>query len=220
VPVWNTGYANGNVGGLLEAMLRPTGNFGKFLTILLSLSVTGNIAATFYSVSLNIQVFIPWLVIVPRYVFALLATAVYALYCTFSVGCKPHDVRIFRVVPLAIAGSHKFYNTLTDFLGLIGYWASAFGAIILVEHFLFRRNDFTLYNLQHWDVPKRLPTGIAALAASIASVGLIVPCMDQAWFIGPIAKTTGDIGFEVAFCTSGILYVPFRWLEIRIRKTM
>src|ERR1700734_3842781 len=64
-------------------MLRPTGNFGKFLTILLSLSVTGNIAATFYSMSLNIQVFIPWLVIVPRYVFALLATAVYALYCTF-----------------------------------------------------------------------------------------------------------------------------------------
>jgi hypothetical protein len=66
-------------------MLRPTGNFGKFLTVLLSLSVTGNIAATFYSVSLNIQVFIPWLVIVPRYVFSLLATAVSVFHCSLSL---------------------------------------------------------------------------------------------------------------------------------------
>jgi purine-cytosine permease-like protein len=83
VPVWNTGYANGNVGGLVEAMLQPSGNFGKFLTVLLSLSVAGNIAPTFYSVSLNIQVFIPWLVIVPRYVFSLLAIAVYVGCCIF-----------------------------------------------------------------------------------------------------------------------------------------
>ena len=80
VAVWNTGYADGNVGGLLEAMLRPTGNFGKFLTVLLSLSVTGNIAASFYSISLNIQVFIPWLVIVPRYILSVLATAMYDFY--------------------------------------------------------------------------------------------------------------------------------------------
>ena len=131
-----------------------------------------------------------------------------------------HSMAISSVVPLAIVGSHRFYDTLTDFLGLIGYWASAYGAIILVEHFLFRRNDFTSYDLQTWNIPRRLPTGIAALTAGIASVGLIVPCMDQVWFVGPIAKTTGDIGFEVAFCTSGILYVPFRWIEIRLRKTL
>ena len=77
IPVWDTGYTNGNIGGLLEAMLRPVGNFGKFLTVLLSLSVTGNIAASFYSISLNIQVFIPWLVIVPRYILSVLATAMY-----------------------------------------------------------------------------------------------------------------------------------------------
>ena len=122
------------------------------------------------------------------------------------------------MVPLAIVGSHRFYNTLTDFLGLIGYWASAYGAIILIEHFLFRRADFTSYDLQNWNLPRKLPTGVAALAAGIASVSLVVLCMDQAWFVGPIAETTGDIGFEVAFCMSGILYVPFRWLEIRLRK--
>lgn len=79
VPAWETGYANGNVGGLLEAMLRPTGNFGKFLTVLLSLGVAGNMAPTLYSISLNIQVFIPWLVIVPRYFCSLLAAAVYVV---------------------------------------------------------------------------------------------------------------------------------------------
>lgn len=75
VPAWEQGYDDGNVGGLLEAMLQPAGNFGKFLTVLLALSVTGNMAATFYSISLNVQVFIPVLVAVPRYVFSILATA-------------------------------------------------------------------------------------------------------------------------------------------------
>lgn len=95
IPVWNAGYADGNVGGLLEAMLRPTGNFGKFLTVLLSLSVTGNIAASFYSISLNIQVFIPWLVIVPRYVFSVLATAMYASFFPSAL-LLPSDCILFQ----------------------------------------------------------------------------------------------------------------------------
>ena len=77
VPAWNEGYANGNVGGLIEAMLQPTGNFGKFLTVLMALSVTANIAPTFYSFSLSFQVFIPPLAVIPRYMFSILATAMY-----------------------------------------------------------------------------------------------------------------------------------------------
>jgi len=72
----------GNVGGLLEAMLHPVGNFGKFLTVLLSLSVAPNIAASFYSVSLNMQVVIPILVVVPRYVFSIVVTAMYVYFPT------------------------------------------------------------------------------------------------------------------------------------------
>jgi hypothetical protein len=37
--------------------------------------------------------------------------------------------------------------------------------------------------------------------------------MAQVWWTGPIAETTGDIGFEVAFVLSGLLYVPLRWAE-------
>lgn len=75
VTEWGDGYQGGNVGGLLAAMLSPTGGFGKFLTFLLSLSVAGNIAFTFYSFCLNLQVFMPFLVVVPRYTFSIVATA-------------------------------------------------------------------------------------------------------------------------------------------------
>lgn len=87
-----------------------------------------------------------------------------------------------------------------------------------MEHFLFRRNDFTSYDIQNWNDPGCLPTGIAALGAGIASIALIIPSIDQVWFVGPIAKMTGDIGFEVAFFLSGVLYVPFRWIENKFRK--
>lgn len=197
VPDWEAGYEGGDVGGLLEAMLHPVGNFGKFLTVLLSLSVAANIAATFYSTSINIQVFIPVLIAVPRYVFSIVATAI--------------------VVPLAIVGAHRFYDTLINFLGIIGYWASAYVAIILIEHLYFRKNDPSHYDEKSWNVPARLPTGIAAIAAGLMSFAVVIPSMEQAWFAGPIARSTGDIGFEVAFAGTAILYFPFRWLEIRCR---
>jgi hypothetical protein len=65
-------------------MLQPTKGFGKFLTVLLSLSVAGNIAATFYSISLNVQILVPPLVFVPRYVFSLIATAMSVPFSTFA----------------------------------------------------------------------------------------------------------------------------------------
>ena len=75
VPAWEQGYLGGNVGGLLEAVLSPLGNFGKFLTVLLSLSVAGNNSVAFYCISINLQVFMPIFAAVPRYVFSVVATA-------------------------------------------------------------------------------------------------------------------------------------------------
>ncbi|TFK28476.1 NCS cytosine-purine permease [Coprinopsis marcescibilis] len=200
VPEWQTGYEGGDVGGLFEAMLRPTGNSGKFLTVLLSLSVVGNMAATSYSASISLQVFIPWLVSIPRYVHSIIATVI--------------------VVALAIVGAHRFYDTLLNFLGLIGYWAGAFVAILIVEHLYFRRNNSDNYDITTWNVPHRLPSGLAALGAGFGSLALVVPSMHQVWYTGPIAKHTGDIGFEMAFALGGILYVPLRWLEIKIQKRL
>jgi NCS1 nucleoside transporter family len=200
VPSWADGYGtDGNVGGLLEAMLSPVGNFGKFLTVLLSLSVTANIACTLYSICFNFQVMIPAMAKVPRYVFSIVGTAI--------------------ALPLSIAGAHKFYTTLTNFLSLIGYWASAYGAIVLVEHHYFRKGDFSTYNHAIWNVPGRLPWGAAAITAVILSFALIIPCMNQVWYQGPIGMTSGDIGFEVAFPLAGLLYLPLRKLELKYQNT-
>ncbi|KAN0085794.1 Permease for cytosine/purines, uracil, thiamine, allantoin domain containing protein [Tylopilus felleus] len=196
VDSWNTGYGtNGNIGGLLEAMLSPVGNFGKFLTVMLSLSVTANIACTLYSMCFNFQVLVPKLAIVPRYVFSVVGTAI--------------------ALPLAIVGAHRFYTALTNFLSLIGYWASAYGAVLLVEHLYFRRGDFSSYDHADWNVARRLPWGVAAVGACFLSFGLIIPCMHQVWFVGPIGAKTGDIGFEVAFPLAALLYIPLRTLERR-----
>lgn len=84
--------------------------------------------------------------------------------------------------------------------------------------------------------------GVAAISAGLCSIALIVPSMYQIWYegqwcertdtpagtcdaradsgyllqTGPIAKETGDIGFEMAFAVAGLLYFPFRTLEIKL----
>ncbi|KAF8526197.1 NCS cytosine-purine permease [Hysterangium stoloniferum] len=196
VPSWQVGYENGSTGGLLAAMLSPIGGFGKFLLVLLALSVTGNIAAGFYSFSLNFQVISPFLLRVPRYVFSLVGTSI--------------------VIPLAVAGAHSFVDTLSDFLGIIGYWASAYATILALEHFIFRHGNVAEYDISAWNRASKLPYGVAAILSLAAGFGIAVPAMDQVWYVGPIAKTTGDLGFELAFVTALVVYPPLRWLEIRL----
>ncbi|KAF8526203.1 NCS cytosine-purine permease [Hysterangium stoloniferum] len=195
VPSWQVGYENGSTGGLLAAMLSPIGGFGKFLLVLLSLSVTGSIAAGFYSLSLNFQVISPFLRRVPRCVLSIVGTAI--------------------VIPLAIAGGHRFFDTLSDFLGIIGYWTSAYGTILALEHFIFRHGNAAEYDVSTWDRASKLPYGVAAILSLAIAFGIAVPAMDQVWYVGPIAKTTGDLGFELAFVAALVVYPPLRWLEIR-----
>jgi purine-cytosine permease-like protein len=76
VPDWNAGYTDGNVGGLLNAMLSPVGKFGKVLVVFLSLSVTATNAPAMYSMCIAIQTLIPPFAAVPRYVFSVFASAV------------------------------------------------------------------------------------------------------------------------------------------------
>jgi purine-cytosine permease-like protein len=82
-------YTNFSVGGLIETMLSPAGGFGNFLTVLVALIVMGNIAATLYSVSLNLQIILPVLVVVTRYIFSIIATAMFVPFdldiCSFCV---------------------------------------------------------------------------------------------------------------------------------------
>ena len=77
VPSWAAAFEGNNVGRLLAEMLSPVGTFGKLLVVLLAINLTSNIAATFYSITLNFQILIPHLVVLPRYILSLVATGVY-----------------------------------------------------------------------------------------------------------------------------------------------
>ncbi|KAF4616321.1 hypothetical protein D9613_008493 [Agrocybe pediades] len=198
VPAWNDAFAGGgNVGGLLNAVFQPLGNFGKFLTVIMSLSVSPNLCSILYSASLNYQVIIPRLMIVPRYVFTIVTAAI--------------------VLPIAIVGAHKLDVAITNVLSLLGYWVSAFVSAVILEHLYFRSGNFRNYDRQAWNDPRRLPWGLGALGSSVLAFGLVIPCMSQVWFTGPLARVTGDLGFEVALVLTAVLYIPLRYLEISLQ---
>lgn len=118
---------------------------------------------------------------------------------------------------MSLVGAHRFYATLTNFLALLGYWASMFVAVVLVEHIVFKRNDFSAYDYKAWNTPSKLPTGLAALGAWLVALGVVIPAMDQVWWTGPIGKKTGDFGFELAFVVTALVYPVTRSIELKVR---
>jgi NCS1 nucleoside transporter family len=198
VPDWQAGYDVNSASGVLAAMLHPAGGFGRFVTVILGFSMLGNLAATMYSITLNLQMLVPWLFRIPRVLFSIIITGV--------------------IIGVAIEAAKSFFVNLENFLGVIGYWSAAFIGIVLTEHLLFRRGSFISYTKDElaWDDARKLPLGIAAIGAGILCLGLLVPGMAQTWYTGPIGKKTGDIGFEVAFALSTVLYIPLRLFEMRL----
>lgn len=196
VPGWQAAYEATGIGGVMSEMLAPAGGFGRFVLVLLALSVIGNIAISMYSVALNLQMLLPFFARVHRFVFILVTMAI--------------------MIPMAIRAAEEWEESLTNFLAVIGYWAGCFDAVLIVELVVFRRMDYSTFDHGIWNVGRKLPPGIAAIGASVVSMGLVVPGMAAPWYTGPIAETTGDIGFEMAFVVTAISYIPFRWLEIRL----
>ncbi|KAH7305287.1 NCS1 nucleoside transporter [Stachybotrys elegans] len=193
VPAWQNGFEETQVGGVLAAMLSPAGGFGKFIVVLLAFSLLANLSGTMYAITINFQALVP--IKLPRAVYSVIVVAL--------------------EIPLAIEAAVDFFLNIEHLVALIGYWSAAFIGIILVEHFVFRGGNYDLYNPLNVNTASALPSGLAAMGAAVLAFGLVVPCISQYWFTGPIAAITGDIGFEVAFFLSSLLYVPLRWLERR-----
>lgn len=96
-------------------------------------------------------------------------------------------------------------------------WIAFFIAVTAEEHFIFRRRmgyDFAVYN----DL-KGLPIGIAGIIACCCGAAMAVVSMAQVWYIGPLGAVFGeyggDLGFEMSFVTTAIVYPPLRWAELR-----
>lgn len=120
------------------------------------------------------------------------------------------------LIPVAIVGSTHFEQALTNFLAVIGYYAASFAAVVLVEHVAFRKASGLQYDRTAWNSWSRLPTGWAGCLAFVMSFGLIIPSMDEEWYVGPIAKKgAGDIGFEVGFFSAALFYYVLRTIDLR-----
>lgn len=108
-------------------------------------------------------------------------------------------------------------SQLTKLQNFIGYWLAVYEGISLTEHFVFKRG-FSGYRAEHYDQPKELPPGIAAIGAFCFGVVGFVMGLDQPeWYVGPIADKIGpyggDVGFELGFAFAAVTYIPFRYLE-------
>jgi NCS1 nucleoside transporter family len=197
VPAWKTAFGStGNVGGLLSAVVSPLGGFGTFLLVLLALSIIANNIPNDYSLGLSVQVFGKAFQRVKRYVWTLIGAVIYII--------------------IAIIGSQNFAATLQSFLLDVAYWLGAYGIILILEHFVFRRGQ---YNVDDWNTASKLPLGWAAIVALVAGLVGGLLGADQLNFQGFITRHINqpygiDLGFEMSVVLAAIVYLILRRIEI------
>lgn len=204
-PAYETAYETSGIGGILAAVLvPPLGHFGSFCLVILALSIVANNCPNIYSVALSMQVLSSKTQRIPRFAWSLIATCVY--------------------IGISIPGYSMFESWLENFMLIIGYWLAIYDGIALTEHFLFRDGrrggggGGYGYEVEEYDVPGRLPPGMAAVSAfGVGVVGAVLG-MAQVWFTGPVGALCGgafggDVGFELAFVFSAVSYAVFRAIE-------
>jgi purine-cytosine permease-like protein len=101
----------------------------------------------------------------------------------------------------------------------LGYWCTSYFVIVFTEHYVFRKGDFANYDLEGWNIPKRLPVGYAGATAFGLGVVVWVMGMVQTWFVGPIAReigsSGGDVSNQLCLVVTLVSYLPARWLEYK-----
>ncbi|KAE9963673.1 hypothetical protein BLS_009073, partial [Venturia inaequalis] len=188
-PDLSTAFDSGSTGGAMLFLLESSniGTFGKFIAVILAFTLLGNLAGTIYSISIQFQCLLPFFTRVPRWIFSILISAI--------------------IIAAAIPISKSLATALENFLALIAYWGAVYVAVVSMEHLVFRKSA-AAYDPAIWNNGAKLPMGLAAVGAIAVPFALIVPCMAVTWYTGPIARRTGDIGFEVGGVLAVVVYVP------------
>ena len=196
-PAWSDAYDISS-GALLLAGYDGLGGFGRFCGVIVALGVISNNVPGTYAAALGCQVLGRYGKAVPRYLWVCVIVAIYFV--------------------CAIAGRDHLFAIFQNFLALMGYWLIIFVSIVFEEHVMFRgRGGF---DWTAWEDQKHLPIGLAALATFLIGWAFAVIGMDQAWFIGPVAKLVGDdtgadIGIWLASASTLMIFPPLRWLELK-----
>ncbi|KAI1392993.1 permease for cytosine/purines, uracil, thiamine, allantoin-domain-containing protein [Hypoxylon trugodes] len=198
IPAWTAAYETGGIGAVIgNILITRLGDFGRFVLVVLGLSVLGTCGRDVYTISFNLTAVAPFLRRVPRIALSIIATA--------------------AIIAVAIPASKSFVTSVTTFLSIIGYYAGASVTCFLTEYLWFRKGNPHSFDPKIWNNGRALPTGLSALAAVLIAWAFIIPSMQADWYTGPIAEKTGDLGFEFTVVVAFLSYIPIRSLEIRIR---
>lgn len=179
-PDWAAALAESQ-GALIVAAFRPLGGFGSFCSVLMALSLVGNMVPPTYATGLDAQALTVHFARVPRIVWTALA--------------------IIAPAVAAIAGRAYLATIFTNFLALMGYWTAIWIAIVLEEHLIFRTWLGRGWDWTAWNDRARLPVGLAALLAFLVGWAGAILCMAQVWYIGPLARLISEYGGDVS-CAS------------------
>lgn len=176
VPSFSSAYDISQGALLVTALEAPLGGFGRFLGVVIALTNVANAVAPTYVVGIDAQILGRGFARVPRVIWNTAAVIIYTV--------------------CALAGRDHLSEIFTNFLALMGYWVAIWIAITVEEQLIFRRR--TGYDWTVWNQQKKLPLGIAALAAFLVGWTGAILCMAQVWYTGPIAATVGKHGADVS----------------------
>ncbi len=170
-----------------------TGGIGGLVVVLLAFSTIANNVPNDYSFALSTQVLG---LRIRRWILTLAGAVVYVL------------------VALALEANFNF--KLEGFLLLIAYWLGAWNAVVLLEHFVFRKGK---YPVEDYENSSKLPVGIAAVVAMVVGIAVAALGINQAptfGYEGPLAKawSDADVGFPLAIVVAGVIYFVLRRWEL------
>lgn len=110
------------------------------------------------------------------------------------------------VLACAIAGRRSMVPFLTKFVLIAGCCTIGWLAVFLLEYLIFRQNA---YNWADWDNAKNKPYGVAATTAMVFGFAAGLLCINQDWFVGPLAR----------LLHLGEIDVIFRLADVTIKVT-
>nr|UJH94598.1 Tpn1 [Starmerella bombicola] len=200
-PVKSEIYKNyGGAGLIVDGMNRWHGG-GKFLVVLMYISLITNGSFTTYSFGLSFQTLGRPIARIPRYILVVFGSIVWYV--------------------LTAVGQSGWAEVVANFLPMIGYWSMIYAAVLFPETLWFRRHAKDDYEWDEYLNPSHFPYMFAAMFASLCGIAGVVVGMNQYYYVGPLAKTIGsdcELGTLLAFGFTLVAYIPSRYLEIYIRN--
>jgi purine-cytosine permease-like protein len=188
---------------VLSTATSPLGTVWSDILLLgLVASVVANNIPNDYSLGLTMQVLGKAFESVQRWIWTLAGAVIYTAVAIILIQVNGATVG----------------ETLTFFLLMVAYWLGPLSAILLLEHFVFRKGA---YGLTAWDDGSRLQRGItpAVIAFVLGLIGAGLSANQNVpphQYAGPIGKAFGgDLGFEVGTVVAAVAYYILRSMQVR-----